>query len=455
MKSTTTQSGNSLGLTISTGIVLLFIVGLIFSMSRSTSDIVRDADALHDADEALRGITVVRAQVELVALQSAIRANPTPEDRAAIQSGVDEVKQALVTSRVGITAMTEHDSSTASLIALAESFLEKATLAIAAIDSNLHPDLTDFRISSDRLVVQVAGTRSLLADAVTDTDRSLTSLGTLASFLVAFAIPAGIMVVYRELSRRHARQTELEVHLDAERSVNAGREQFISTASHELRSPLTSVLGMAHLLAESEEIMSDPDAAEMVRMMIDEAQDLSRLVEDLLTASRIEAGAIHFSYEDVDVTEEVEAVASIYETTEFTLESDIQHGTVRVDRLRLRQMVRNLVSNARKYGGSNIEVVGRKRLDTYVLSVVDDGPGVPDEIAERLFERFVHRGNESAGTQAVGLGLSIVMAFAVGMGGTVFYERKDERTFFSIVLPLALVVPAELAGAINEPSLSL
>jgi K+-sensing histidine kinase KdpD len=80
---------------------------------------------------------------------------------------------------------------------------------------------------------------------------------------------------------------------------------------------------------------------------------------------------------------------------------------------------------------------GRASGDTYILKVCDDGEGVPDLVQDRLFERFIHRGRETAGRQSVGLGLSIVMALAVGMGGNVFYERSDGVTAFAIALPLA------------------
>ncbi len=208
---------SSLGLTLSVGLVLLFVVGVVFSVSRSTSAIVSDADALHDADEALRSVTVVRAQIELVALQSAVKANPTPQEREAIQTGLESAEDALSTAHTGIEAMAAHDGTSSGLVVLAENFSESALQAIAAIESGANPDLEDFRRNATSLIVEVAGTRTILANAVTDADRGLTSLGWMASFLVAFVLPAGVMIVDRDLSQRHTRQQELEVHLDAER----------------------------------------------------------------------------------------------------------------------------------------------------------------------------------------------------------------------------------------------
>jgi signal transduction histidine kinase len=105
--------------------------------------------------------------------------------------------------------------------------------------------------------------------------------------------------------------------------------------------------------------------------------------------------------------------------------------------MRLRQLLRNLLSNARKYGGPQVRIEGRIDRSTYVCSVIDNGPGIPDEIAPRLFERFIHQGHQTATKDSVGLGLSIVHALAQGMGGSISYERVLGESYFSLRLPLA------------------
>jgi signal transduction histidine kinase len=121
---------------------------------------------------------------------------------------------------------------------------------------------------------------------------------------------------------------------------------------------------------------------------------------------------------------------------------DCRPGTVRCDPARLRQIVRNLVSNACKYGDGGVWVWGAVESRTYVLEVVDRGPGVPAEIEDRLFQRFVHRGTETATSSSVGLGLSIVRSLADGMGGTVTYHRRAGETCFSVRLPLGRSGPS-------------
>jgi signal transduction histidine kinase len=99
-------------------------------------------------------------------------------------------------------------------------------------------------------------------------------------------------------------------------------------------------------------------------------------------------------------------------------------------------VIRNLLSNAGKYGGPDVRIEGAREGRTYLIVVSDDGDGLPDEIVANAFQRFVHQGHETATTDSVGLGLSIVNSLADGMGGSVKYERVDGRTRFLVRLPL-------------------
>ncbi|MDH5372404.1 MAG: ATP-binding protein, partial [Acidimicrobiia bacterium] len=104
---------------------------------------------------------------------------------------------------------------------------------------------------------------------------------------------------------------------------------------------------------------------------------------------------------------------------------------------RLRQVIRNLVSNAVKHGGEHIEILARPNEDSYLITVSDDGPGVPSELQSRVFERFVHHGSAAQSKGSVGLGLSIARLLTEGMGGSLRYERNGGKTSFLIDLPLA------------------
>jgi signal transduction histidine kinase len=119
------------------------------------------------------------------------------------------------------------------------------------------------------------------------------------------------------------------------------------------------------------------------------------------------------------------------------IETVAEEATVAVDRMRQRQVLRNLISNARKYGGADIRLTGQIVDDMYEWVVADNGKGIPDEIQDRLFQRFVHRGSLVTAPGGVGIGLSIVRALVEGMGGTIGYTREYGWTQFRVCVPLA------------------
>jgi signal transduction histidine kinase len=107
------------------------------------------------------------------------------------------------------------------------------------------------------------------------------------------------------------------------------------------------------------------------------------------------------------------------------------------DQLRIRQILRNLLSNAVQHGGPTIRIYGDEAGSRYVISVEDDGEGVPEHVAERLFTRFVHKGETPLTAGSIGLGLAVARLLAEAMGGSLDYERITGRTSFVLALPLA------------------
>ena len=286
---------------------------------------------------------------------------------------------------------------------------------------------------------------------VAASDQLLGQVGNLARFFVAFLVPAAVILIYRELTKRQQRQSELETRLDAERKLNLAQEQFIANASHELRTPLTSIMGMSMMLSEEDEVRSTPRIAELVHYIVGESEELARMVEDLLTVARLDAGALTYSFEDVAADAELRDMTDSLSRNGLAVGITTEAATIRADRLRFRQVVRNLLSNARKYGGKHIRISAHVEGRTYVCSVIDDGPGVPEELIPRLFQRFIHQGHETASKDSVGLGLSIVHSLAMGMGGSITYERKEGESHFSLRMPLQ-GTPAVPESRGSEPS---
>ena len=296
--------------------------------------------------------------------------------------------------------------------------------------------------------------------SVAESDVFLGLVGNVARFLVAFLVPAAVIFIYRELLVRQQRQRELEGRLESEKQLGRAREEFIANASHELRTPLTGITGLAMLLAEDPALSESEGATELLDLIISESGDLARMIEDLLTTARLDAGALHYNFEDVEVPDEVSEIVDPMSRSGANISVQCDPGMVRADRLRFRQVLRNLLSNAQKYGGSNIEVRGRVEGRTYVCSVLDDGPGIPRGVADRLFQRFLHQGTGTAVTGSVGLGLSIVHALLQGMGGSISHARAERKTSFTVRLPLVFDLessdhpfqPSSLTNASAEQS---
>lgn len=143
---------------------------------------------------------------------------------------------------------------------------------------------------------------------------------------------------------------------------------------------------------------------------------------------------------------EVEKVLAPLRIQGIEVHARVASGSVTADRGRLRQVLRNLVSNAIKHGPAPIAIKGLVRDGRYHLEVIDNGPGVPRELEERLFARYIHQGRDAVLAGSVGLGLSISLLLTRRMGGDLTYVGGDVTTF---LIDLDLW---EDAASTNEPA---
>ncbi|MEA1903805.1 MAG: HAMP domain-containing sensor histidine kinase [Actinomycetota bacterium] len=432
----------ALGITLVAGVAMLLLVGLVFAIAYGSQRITRDAKSLHNADEILRSSTVVRAQLSLGVHAGEVDSHFGINSSEAMSLSLEETGQALEDLDLALQALVSDGIEIGDIQDRVESFSAAARKVIALMEAGDTEGASavvadDVGPGFNRLGSSVVVVRNGLADTVRSSDVLLSQIGNVAGFLVAFLLPAAVIFIYRDLLRRQARQAELESRLEAARQISEAREEFIANASHELRTPLTSITGLAMLLAEVPTIREDPASAELLDLMISESVDLNRMVEDLLTAARLDAGALSYTFQDVSPDIEVEEVAGSLRRAGVPVEAACEPAQLRADAVRLRQIIRNLLSNANKYGGPRIRVLGYVEGRTYVCEVIDNGEGVPDEIADRVFQRFVHQGQQTAVMGSVGLGLSIVHALTRGMGGSASYRRSNGETHFAIRMPLA------------------
>lgn len=421
------------------GLVLLVVIGLVFSVAYGSQRITTSASSLHDADESLRSATVVRAQLALAGHMAAVDESNGSNSAEFIDYSLAEADKAMANLEDGLALLEQDGLLDAEALAAADDFREAvhdATLLIATQGYNPQAIQEPLSVTFDGLAARISAVRDSLSRRVASSDQLLGQVGNVARFFVAFLVPAAVILIYRELTRRQQRQSELETRLEAERQLNLAQEQFIANASHELRTPLTSIMGMSMMLAEEDEVKAIPRIAELVKYIVGESEELARMVEDLLTVARLDAGALTYTFEDMAAHTELDDMANSLSRNGMNVQVDAERATIRADRIRFRQVIRNLLSNARKYGGDNIRIEGRVDGRTYLCSVIDDGPGVPEELVPRLFQRFIHQGHDTASKESVGLGLSIVHSLALGMGGSITYDRREGESHFSLRMPL-------------------
>ena len=222
------------------------------------------------------------------------------------------------------------------------------------------------------------------------------------------------------------------------------RQEFVANVSHELRTPLSLIKGFVETLLEGAK--NDPEKATRFLQTIEKHADrLTFLIEDLLTISRLESGQIVMNLHPVDLREETQRVLddlrSRADEKGIRIDNTVPAGlTAQADADRLQQVLFNLVENAIKYGRNEgcVTIGGNEAAEGKVeLWVRDDGPGIPVESRERVFERFYRvdraRSRETGGT---GLGLSIVKHIVQAHGGEVWLKSDlGAGTTFHFTLP--------------------
>jgi signal transduction histidine kinase len=235
------------------------------------------------------------------------------------------------------------------------------------------------------------------------------------------------------------RAGEMESTLAGLQHVIKAKDMFIASVSHELRTPLTAVLGFAEVLSGAGNGLSSEEMAEAARMIAEQAADLSAIIDDLLIAARSEIDTVQVVEEDVDLTREVNSVVQgIAEAERTRIHLPSGSLIVRGDHLRVRQILRNLIMNALRHGGAVVSVeLGTPSRETGTVIVVDNGPGIPAELVERLFEPYFHGPGDSGQPEAIGLGLSVSRFLARLMGGDITVGSHPRGTAFELTLPAA------------------
>jgi signal transduction histidine kinase len=227
------------------------------------------------------------------------------------------------------------------------------------------------------------------------------------------------------------------------RRLSALRADFVSLVSHELRSPMASLIGSAQTLRERWRELAADQRESFLALIAHETSRLAALVEDVLDTSRIEAGTFTYTFGAVDVGGLVRAAAAAAESgqDEVSVRADVTGTlpTVRGDAERLRQVLSNLIDNAVKYSpeGGEVRVATRAQNGRVQISVSDGGPGIPAEQQRLIFEKFGRAKLGDKTKPGTGLGLFIARSIAEAHGGAIVVESAPDRgATFTLTLPL-------------------
>lgn len=214
----------------------------------------------------------------------------------------------------------------------------------------------------------------------------------------------------------------------------ASKDRFLASVAHELRTPLTAVVGFSQELRDNNEL-TDSERREFVSLVAQNGVEMSHLIEDILVIARSEIGEVQVVSKSINLTAEVVTVLRLLPNHGLKVDESGAGVVAYADAARVRQIVRNLVTNALRYGGREVSiVVGQAEAGVYV-DVSDNGPPFPPGDTNRIFEPYEKLGGPSSVPGSIGLGLTVSRALARAQGGDVTAHRVGSHNVFRLLLP--------------------
>ncbi len=422
----------SVGLSL---VVLLILVGvgMLLATTSGASVVAQNARELHWTNATLGASGIARAAVA----QAVFFSFPDVSDEEARRDAVAEARRNI--ANVSSVLLVDDVPSDPALIAALEQFVDMST-AVVDVAEQGDPAQAEIMRSSDlefhyaELAGKLEGRQDDLAEVILNSDQVAGRISRIATVAIAFLVPgvAILLFWFSFRQRMRAREEDLGARIEAARSLNLAKDELIAGISHELRTPLTSIHGFSEILLEYPGI--DSGAQELIGFINASSADLTRMVNDLLTAAKLDANGLVTSFEEVDLAREVNAVVAPYRRGGHVIETDLSPSKLFTDSLRVRQIIHNLVSNALRHGGDRIRVSTGEKEGSVVLVVADNGAGVKPGMEDLLFKRFANPGRRALVAGSVGLGLAISRELASKLGGELDYTREDGWTLFSLHL---------------------
>jgi signal transduction histidine kinase len=341
-----------------------------------------------------------------------------------------------------------------------------------------HVDRREERQSLARITLPYALLALAILTVITvrmsDADKELNRFLFIDSMVLAALVIARQLVTLienRQLNRRlermveelSEREAQLERALQREqqaaeglRAADAMKDTFLRAVSHDLRNPLTAILGVALTLERTKLQLPREKAMELLGMLVEKARKLDRLLADLLDLNRLEQGVLEPNRSHTDVSVLVRHLVDEVEHLEGRpIYVDVPGLVADIDAPKVERILENLLINTTRHtpAGTPVWVRGSIRGRDLELVVEDAGPGVPTELAGSIFEPFRQGPNAARKSSGVGIGLSLVARFAELHGGRAWVgERHGGGAAFHVLLPDAVVQNGQPAGLPAMPA---
>ncbi|MBB6113040.1 PAS domain-containing sensor histidine kinase [Mucilaginibacter lappiensis] len=237
---------------------------------------------------------------------------------------------------------------------------------------------------------------------------------------------------------------DLSLSLEKEKELGQLKSRFVSMASHEFRTPLTSVKLSASLIEKYAQPLASPNVSKHVNKIKQAVSSLTVILNDFLSLEKLEAGKEEVSYNDFDLVKFSEEIAEEMQVMAKQNQNIIyQHtgtkSTVNLDEKLLKNCINNLITNAIKYSGENTFIDFTTEINQHhcIITVKDNGIGIPEADQKHLFEAFF-RAHNTGTIPGTGLGLNIVTRYAGLMNGIVDFKSViNQGTLFTISFPLS------------------
>ncbi len=216
------------------------------------------------------------------------------------------------------------------------------------------------------------------------------------------------------------------------------RDDLLVSVSHELRTPLTSLAGFSRELSERPDDFDEAEKAQTVDIIVREADALTYIIDNLLVASRGDLSALKLHMEPVEMATYLASIS--LDLGVIQARKRLRFGpceaVLYADQFRLRQILRNLIDNAVTYGGDEITIDAVTLGDNAMVTISDNGAGLPPGKQDLVFERYQQVARAQGQPMSLGLGLPVALTLARAMGGDLTYSRRNDLTIFELKLAL-------------------